>query len=231
MGPFLLIAIFMGSLIYFLSVAVKNPSVALASETERTALTNADTVPLVEQLIQLDAIGLRTNRGVTIDDFLNSFSEDAFQSPPYDLVLYMLGAQTERAPLGRYISDAAWNFDLEVIYGDGSYVEIVEGFLRISGDKARFKNISDAVSLEAGRASLSYKVPERGLIEYTPKVNGEWADQEVVLQIARDIEKSYKSKKRFFYKDNGQAIALFFLTYDQRKKLTALGAKDLQEFR
>jgi len=231
MGPLLIIAIFLGALIYFLSVATKIPSVVLVSETENTALSNVETVSLAEQLIQLDAIGLRTNRGVTIDDFLNSFSEEAFQSRSYDLVLYMLGIQTEKAPLGRFISDVAWNFDLEAIYGDGSYIEIVEGFLRISGDRTRFKNISDAVSHETGRAKLSYQVPERGLIEYTPKVNADWADQGVVLQIARDIEKSYKSEKRFFYKDNGQAIVLFFLTYDQRDRLTELGAEELQEFR
>ena len=231
MGPFLFIAIFLGGLIYFLSVATKNPSVALASETEKAALPDAGGVSLAEQLIQLDAIGLRTNRGVTIDDFLNSFSEEAFQSRSYDLVLFMFGSQLESAPRGRYISDVAWNFDFESIYGNGSYVEIVEELLRISGDKTRFKNISDAVSLETGRATLSYQVPERGLIEYTPKVNGEWADQKVVLEIVRDIEKSYQSGKRFFFKDNGQAAVLFFLTYDQRDRLVELGAEELQEFK
>lgn len=127
-------------------------------------------------------------------------------------------------------SDQSWNFDFERITGDGSYVDIIENFLRVSGDETRFINIEDHVDFETNTASIRYDIPGKGTVEYTPKVNSDWADPDIIVKIARDIEKHDKDKRRFWYKDNGQAVILFFLTDTERQALDRLTEEPLNRF-
>ncbi len=83
---------------------------------------------LEEQLRQLSDLGLPLNPGVTVDDFLISIAREDYEAKPFGLVLFAYGIEIEQEPWGRYFSDFAWNFDVEAIEGDGSYVEIVERF-------------------------------------------------------------------------------------------------------
>lgn len=189
-----------------------------------------DPVSLSVQLKKLAEIGIHPKPGVTIDDFLSAFPEAQYENGPYDVILFVMAGEIERAPWGRYYSDQSWNFDFERITGDGSYVDIIENLLRVSGDKNRFINIADHVDFETNTASIRYEIPGKGKVEYIPKVNSDWADPDIMVKIVRDIERHDKDKRTFWYKDNGQSVILFFLTATQRQALDRLTGQPLLRF-
>jgi hypothetical protein len=66
---------------------------------------------LEDQLAQLATIGLALNPGITVDDVLYSFDRKEYEKRPFDLVLFIFGAEVEREPWGRPFCSRVWNFD------------------------------------------------------------------------------------------------------------------------
>ena len=58
------------------------------------------TMTLEEQIKELSALGLNLNDGVTVDDLLYSFDRNEYESEPFELILFVLGIEVERAPWG-----------------------------------------------------------------------------------------------------------------------------------
>jgi len=177
-----------------------------------------EVVTLEEQISQLSEIGISLSEGVTLEDLLISYPREEYESSPYDLILFVYGVEVEEPPWGRYICDRAWNFDVEAIEDNGSYVEIVNQFHRITGRAAQIENLSDQVDIEAGVASLSYIVDgtSRSL---EPKVEDDWADPTTVDTIMKDLSSPGFS---FYAKDNGQASIWFYLSEQEAKALNEL---------
>ena len=163
---------------------------------------------LEAQLETLSRFGITLNRGITIDDLLFSFSRPDYEMQPFHLVLSTLGAEVERAPWGRAFSDRVWNFDTECIGGTGDYSAIVKRLSRLSGDPAHLSDVEDHVDIAAGEGRVAYTV-DGTRRDLRAKIDSDWADTGVVARIMDDLE---RDGHRFYVKDRGQAMLLFYLT-------------------
>jgi hypothetical protein len=162
---------------------------------------------LEEQLAKLAELGLKLNEGVTVDDLLYSFDRKAYEERPFDLLLFVLGIEVERAPWDRPVCSRAWNFDTECITTTGDYTRIVRRLCEVAGQPDYLKDVSDFVDLDAGKAWLKYEVD--GTARNWPvEVDNDWADTLTLSYVMDDLQ---HDGRRFFSKDNGQAMVLFYL--------------------
>jgi hypothetical protein len=173
---------------------------------------------LEEQLDALAGLGLTLNDGVTVDDLLYSFDREDYESEPFDLILFVLGIEVERAPWGRSVCSRAWNLDMERIDGTGDYVQIAKRLCEVAGQPEFLTEVEDFVDLESKKAWLKYTVD--GVIHnYTVAVSNDWADPDTIAKIMEDIE---RDGFRFYAKDNGQASIWFYLDSCTASKLNKL---------
>lgn len=179
---------------------------------------------LEQQLAKLAELGLTLDNGITIDDILDSFDRKDYEEQPFDLILFVLGIEVERAPWGRSICSRVWNFETECITSTGDYVRIVERLCKVAGQADRLKEISDFVDIDAGKAWLKYKVDgtERN---WPVEVNDDWVDTLTLNYVMDDIE---REGHRFYFKDNGQAMVLFYLDSKTAAELNRLSGNALQ---
>ena len=179
---------------------------------------------LEEQLAKLAEFGLKLADGVTVDDVLYSFGRDAYEKQPFDLILFVLGIEVEREPWGRSMCSSVWNFDTECIVSTGDYVRIVKRLCEVAGDPDRLTDIKDFVNLEAGDAWLAYKAngAER---RWKVEVNDDWADTQNLSYVMDDIQ---RDGHRFYFKDNGQAMILFYLNPSTAAELNRLSQNALK---
>lgn len=162
---------------------------------------------LEQQLAKLAELGLKLNDGITIDDLLYSFGREDYEERPFDLILFALGVEVEREPWERSFCSRVWNFDTECIYSTGDYVGIVKRLCQVAGQPDRLEHISDFVDIDAGKAWLKYKVDDTDR-NWPVEVNDDWADTLTLNYVMEDIE---RDGCRFYFKDNGQAMVLFYL--------------------
>lgn len=177
-----------------------------------------------DQLAQLASIGLTLNPGVTVDDLLYSFGREAYEKRPFELILFTLGVEVEREPWGRSFCARVWNFDTECIYGDGTYTAITKRLCVLASKPAALTDIADHVDLEGGEAWLKYKTG--GISRHwTVEVNSDWVDTMVVSYIMGDLE---ADGCKFYGKDNGQAVVLFYLDGEAAEKLNGWSGRALR---
>ncbi|OJJ20615.1 hypothetical protein BKI52_16615 [marine bacterium AO1-C] len=179
---------------------------------------------LEQQLEKLADIGLHLNPDVSIDDLMYSFEREAFENTPFDLLLFTLGMEVEREPWGRRVSNHAWDFDTECIYQTGDYVTIVKNLCRLSGNENYLKDVSDYVNLNAQKAWLKY-TREGQPYHMNVEVNDDWVDTMAMSNIIEDIE---RDGKRFYFKDNGQAMIIFYLDEKTAQELNKLSNNALE---
>ena len=172
-----------------------------------TPRRTATAMRLEAQLSELAALGLALEPGVTVDDLLYSFDRDAYEKKPFDLLLFILGAEVEREPWGRPFCARVWNFDTECIEGSGAYVNIVEHLVRVAGASNRVASVKDEVDLDAGKGSVEYVLDGKRR-RWDVEVQDDWADTQVVSYVMADLE---QGDRLFYAKDNGQAMVLFYL--------------------
>jgi len=162
---------------------------------------------LETQLAELAKLGLALEPGITVDDLLYSFGRASFEEQPFDLVLFMLGVEVEREPWGRPFCSRVWNFDTECITGRGAYVRIVKQLARLADASDRLMNVRDAVDLEDGTGKVEYAIDGKQR-SWDIEIRDDWADMMVVSYMMADLE---AGGRRFYSKDNGQAMVLFYL--------------------
>lgn len=179
---------------------------------------------LEEQLDALSEFGLTLNDGITVDDLLYSFGREAYEEKPFDLLLFMLGGEVEREPWGRPSCSRVWNFDTECISETGDYVEILKRLCDVADKPGLITDVEDFVDFESGKGWLKYRIDgsER---HWSVEVNDDWADTLTLSYVMDDIE---RDGFRFFYKDNGQAMILFFLDEPTANELNRLCDNSLQ---
>ncbi len=178
---------------------------------------------LEQQLAKLDDLGLKLDEGVTIDDLLYSCGRESYEERPFDLILFVLGIEVERKPWGRSVCSRVWNFDTECIVSTGDYVKIVQRLCIVAGNPALLKDIRDFIDTEAGKAWIKYTV--NGVQRnWTIEVNHDWADTLALSYVMSDIQ---RDGFRFYTKDNGQAMILFYLDTTTAAELNKLSGDKL----
>lgn len=178
---------------------------------------------LETQIQKLADLGLPLNEGITIDDLLYSFDRGDFEKKPFNLILFALGIEVEKPPYAP-ICDKVWNFDTECITSTGDYVRIVKQLCKLSGDPDYLTNISDHIDFKTDEAWLKYqfgKVSRNWIVE----LDGDWVDRMTISYVIDDIE---RDGKRFYYKDNGQAMILFYLDEVIAKEINDLSGGALE---
>jgi hypothetical protein len=179
---------------------------------------------LEQQLAKLADLGLVLDDSITIDDILYSFDRNDYEKRPFDLILFVLGIEVERAPWGRPVWSRVWNFDTECINETGDYFRIVKRLCQMAGRPDCLKDVSDFVDLDAGKAWLKYKIngTERN---WPVEVNDDWADSLTLNYVMGDIE---RDGGRFYFKDNGQASVLFYLDAGTAAELNRISKNALK---
>jgi len=165
--------------------------------------------------------GINLAAGRSKAELLDSFGEEEFNNDPFALLLFVYGSEVESEPWGRYFSDQVWNFDLEFIQDDKSYVKITQRLALIAGVQDKMSDVSSRVDWDGETVSLNYTL---GSIEraFTPKFDGDWADPATVTQIMADIVATTNDGKQFWVADNGQASVLVYLDETSAVALNAL---------
>lgn len=179
---------------------------------------------LEEQLERLAACGINLNDGVTIDDVLYSFDRDSYESKPFDLLMFILGAEVEREPWGRPFCSRVWNFDTECIYQTGDYVKIVKRLCEVAGQPDLITNITDFVDVDSGKAWLKYTINGNNR-SWPIEVNDDWADTLTLSYVIDDVE---RNGFRFYSKDNGQAMILYYLDATTAAEINRLSNNSLR---
>jgi hypothetical protein len=187
----------------------------------RQPLRYSPRVTLEDQLAALAELGITLDPGITIDDLLYSFDRHAYEMIPFRRLLYILGAEVERAPRGRAFCSRAWNFDTECITGDGSYVRIARQLCRVAGRPNALGELRDKVS--AHEAWIKYSVD--GASRHWPiELTDDWADMLVVSYLMNDLE---RDGMKFRARDNGQAMVLYYLDDAQTRRLRQLSGQEI----
>ena len=179
---------------------------------------------LEEQLETLARCGIHLSEGVSKDDLLYSFGREAYESKPFDVLLFMLGAEVEREPWGRAICSRVWNFDTECIHGTGDYVRILKRLCDVAGHPGLLSDVADFVDVASGEAWLKYVIDGRSQ-EWTVAVIDDWADTLTLAYVMDDIE---RDGRRFYFKDNGQAMVLYYLDAESAGEINRLSNNSLQ---
>ncbi len=159
------------------------------------------------QLAKLAELGLELNEDVTLDDVLYSFDREAYEAEPFDLLLFFFGIEVESEPYGRNACSRVFNFDTECVYETGNYTDIVKRLCEVAGKPNRFAGIADYVNLDVQDGWLQYKLDGK-LRHWKLEINDDWADMKTLFEVMGDLEDDHG---RFYFKDNGQAMLLFFL--------------------
>jgi hypothetical protein len=166
---------------------------------------------LETQIDKLSEIGLKLNEGIVIDDLLNSFSREEYESKPFNEILFVYGIEVESPPWGRFFCDRVWNFDYECIYDSGAYIEVVNHFHRLSRKQKKLEHLTDSIDFDSGVAELVYTL-DGVRKSYSPKIDRDWVDSDIVSKIIDDFSTHTHS---FYGIDNGQATVWCYLTKEQ----------------
>jgi hypothetical protein len=179
---------------------------------------------LEAQLAELTALGFSLEPEVTVDDLLYSFDRESFEGQPFDLLLLALGVEVEREPWGRPFCRRVWNFDLECVEDDGAYVDIVNHLGTLAGADHRIAAVVDHVDLEAAEGWVEYTLDGKRR-RHDIEVHDDWADMKAVSLVMAALE---ERGRRFYAKDNGQAMVFFYLDEQTAKRLNGLSKNALK---
>jgi hypothetical protein len=180
---------------------------------------------LERQLSELSTLGLSLNEGVSIDDLLYSFKREEYEERPYDLILFVLGIEVEREPWDRCVSSQAWNFDHECITNTGDYTKIAKRLCQIAGNPSVLTNIHDHFDRENDIAWIEYTAD--GVKRHLNiEINDDWVDPAIIPHLIEDIE---RNGHHFYFKENGQAMIMYYLSDDSAAKLNRLSGNALRK--
>lgn len=204
----------------------RSPSSSAAATSARPDI---DPVPLEDQINALRDAGLTMAPGRTIDELLESWSREDYESDPYNLLLFMFGSEVEAEPWGRAFCERGWDFDMECLSEAGDYARAFERIVRTTGQLQLVTDLSDNFDVDAPTAEIKYAINGRRRV-LKAKVNDDWADPEAVTAFVKDVEVGTGDHRRFWAADNGQSSVLFFITGAEATAINALRAGILERY-
>jgi len=175
-------------------------------------------LPLETQLQTLAAHGIALRPDRSIDDLLDHWSREQYESDPYSLLLLMLGAEVEDESDGHF-SDNVCSFDAECIEDTCDYRFTVERLAEIAGGDLPLQRVTDAVDIEARTAHIECQLDGR-THRFEPTVNNDWFDPAVIAWLGKLLA-ARASPRRYFLHDIGdQNFIIACITPAQAKALT-----------
>jgi hypothetical protein len=167
---------------------------------------------LEEQLGDLASCGVRLLEDATVENLLEEWSRENFETEPYRLLLCALGnEELERC-------DNIWHFDTECIEDQGDYARIAERLRTMAGDDLPLEDIEDHVDVEGRSAWIAFTLDgERH--QWTCAVEDDWVDPTVLSRFAALLA-SRATGRKFTYLDlGGQDCLLGCFSDAERKRL------------
>jgi len=156
---------------------------------------------------------------------LCSFGREDYENDPYALLLTVMGSEVEEPPPEGYVSDNIWYFDVECIYGDGSYVAIAQRMSVLASGALPLEDVQDRVGPENAAAWLSFRLDGRDY-RWNAEVDGDWVDGSILTRLA-ELLPTRSSDKQFTYLSlAGQDCLIGCATKEQFNRLrgkTGLG--------
>jgi len=176
---------------------------ALTGET-RTVLNffkrkRTQTVSLEEQLRILASCGINLSPNVAPEALLLSYSREAYEKDPYELLLCVMGNEAEdesQAGETGYPSDSIWHFDTECIEDHGSYAAIAQRLAVLAHPELPLEDVDDYVDIDGEEVWLAFKLDGQ-TEKWTPAIDNDWVDSTVLSRFAALLES--RSTRRFTY--------------------------------
>jgi len=179
--------------------------------------------PTLEQKLAILAeCGLTLAPPFTVQDLLESWPREQFETPGLHMVLVGLGMTEEQPPWRNHCVNC-WHFDTECIEDYGSYVRIAERMAELTQGALVLENVRDQVDMEAGIASLDFEHAGES-VHLDLKVDDDWVDPAVFSHFVRMLAVSDPSKVFLYHGTGGQDCVIACVTRDQFAALKEAGA-------
>jgi hypothetical protein len=104
-----------------------------------------------------------------------------------------------------------------------SYVEIAKNLVELAGAEARVTNIQASVDFKKKNGSLAMMLDGKRK-RWTLEIDDDWADMGALADVMETLS---TKTKRFYAKNNGQAMILFFLDGAAAKRINELAPETL----
>ncbi len=179
-------------------------------------------ISLEDQLRALSEVGVHLKPDRTVDELLESFDREEYESEPYQTLVFVLGSEVETGiDAGAFYTDQLWVLDTECIESQGDYAKLIARLAELFGSELEITDITDSIDHDAQTASVHFSCNGKAY-EQDLKYNDDWLDDKLFLPIVRaSIEARTKRKLGFTFPD-GQCINLCLLTPSQMKAFTKL---------
>ncbi len=171
-----------------------------------------------EQLNTFRELGFLLNDGVDTSD-INRWGDghSEFEEEPYILMYVTLGQTIEEEPWTP-LTNKCWHFDTEAIYGNGSYIEIMENLSRITNGEMIFENLQDSVDIDSNIAWVSF-ICKGKKYKWDLKIQDDWVDVDLFEKV-KDLTQKYRTKGKYtLLTTGGQDVVFGYYTPEELKKL------------
>ena len=183
--------------------------------------TTTVTPNLETQIETLNKLGLKLKPGISKNDVLDGWSIEDFENQPYSFLLYVMGTEVSKNGSWQFLSNSTWDFDTEYIHGNGSYVSLVNNLARLTDNPDLIIGVKDTFEFSKKTATVTYNV--RGETRRAKvKVRSDWVDPNFIDKILKEITAASNDGRRFYGRDNGQAITLTFIDPQTKAKIDQL---------
>ena len=177
---------------------------------------------LERQLERLRECGIALSDGVSVDDLLDAWSRDRYESEPFRLLITWLGAEMDREPW--VFSPHVLTFDCECIDDGGSYVTLINDICELASAKDYVTEVSGSIDFENDVGQITCKIDGKQH-KWDVEVRSDWAD---TVALAKIMDKIERNEKRFYkIDDNGQGLTLLYLNHNDAATLAALSNQTL----
>lgn len=173
---------------------------------------------LEQQYKTLSLCGIKLRAGISLEQLVGSTDRETFEEEPYTLLLSLMGRELEVEPF-EYASDDIWCFDAECIEDNNDYVRIAERLRDLAGGSFPLEEVKDYVAVDERKASLSFRLDGKDY-EWTASVVDEYADPQILSQLAQLFAARETGKRFTIFDLGGQASLIGCSTPDQLVKLT-----------
>ncbi|MFB9326272.1 hypothetical protein ACFFSY_10140 [Paenibacillus aurantiacus] len=188
---------------------------------KRKNVNNSVRIPIDEQLVYLEKIGIKLKANVDMRDILD-FEIPKYEECPYLRLLMSMGWEREGLRLqgSLYPSDDVWSFDRECIEDQGDYARKLKRLAEMLEPILSIADIADNLDPEAGAAWISFTANGK---HYRHKLtlHDDWLSLEI-FTIFSDLLAKNGSPKRFFYTDTGNEVVVVLIERDHFRRLNEL---------
>lgn len=196
----------------------------LTSDSQQGAIP----MTLEQKLLILERGGFKLAESLTVDNLLELFDREDYEENGFLSVVSSLATGLDDAELGMNACVNLATFDLEAIYGDGSYVILAERMLEMTKGALVFENMQDHVDEEHMEAWFSFTFHGEEY-KFDLELEEDWTDITFFGIFCGFLEEADPDKIYVIYDKEDQAPIIGCVTRDEFSMLLEnnVGFKEL----